>query len=80
MLKVKVIILFDKKFDKQAEKITKNFTDFMEEKGFTVLIHNDKDLGDGAIALNKYDKFTPIFNLSNYRYPKSFSIRVEDRN
>lgn len=59
-----------------------DFIDFMHERGYSVLSHDDEFMGCGSVA-SKEDRFAPIFNLHVWggEIAENFiSIHVEDRN
>lgn len=71
-----------KNFMKQEKELEKIFYNFMKEKGYSVILHSEEDIkymGYGGIAV-KDDKFSVFFELSGNVYPRSFSVRAEDRN
>lgn len=62
----------------RREKVTNMFCDFMEKKGFHILL--DEDIERGGMAVHNDDDFVPIFSLRNWNCPDEHCIFVDDRN
>lgn len=71
-----------KQRDVSQIEVWNEFDNFMAERGYRVLSHNDHNMGRGSVAC-KDDRFAPIFNLHVWggEIADNFvSIHIEDRN